>query len=502
MLEALPLVVVTFILISGFVSIVGATQLEDVRANWEKRRCETLVMMMAQMVPTDPKINTSDFASENFQFCMGRYIDSALSTFFAPILKIFDNQINLAGSLKGVANNMNSSATGLMKPITNIFDSVHKKFSAVLFQVLRIFYKIQYAMDRVFGIATASVFAGMSMFRGIMNSINFVITVILIILSILVVLVIFLWFIMWPVVPVILTVIGILSTTVAGASAAGMAGAFCVAPGTKVVLEGGSTKLVEELNPGDKLLQGVVEGVLKTSGSGGECVSIKGITISSCHLVFYKNSWIPAGEHPDALPTSSPEVLYCLNTSSRTWTCLGSTGEACLLRDWEELPESDESDTMWEEMIYEMLNRQAIVSSSSWTAPGRGLLGSETQIYVQGKGVIQIKDVVIGDIVNDIHRGELTFTKVLGVYKDNSEKVPISGPNASAWIWLDQKRVWRHPNKEDIISHTRSMAYHLITESGTFLAGSNLMRDFTEVGSSRIHETYSRTLSLLEEEKV
>ena len=498
MLEALPLIVTTFLLVSAFVSIVATTQLEDVRANWNRRRCETIVMMMAQMVPTDPNIDKSEFASENFKFCTGRYIDSALATFFAPILKVFDKQIDLTNNLKEVTNNMNSAAGGLMKPVGDVFDSVYKKFTAVLFQIIRIFYKIQTAIDRVFGIATASVFAGISMYKAIQNTINFVVTVVLIILAILVVLVIWLWFVMFPLVPIILTTIGIVSATAIGASAAGMGGAFCVAPGTNVVLEDGSLKLVEHLNPGDKLSTGVVEGVLKTTGKGGECVVINGITISASHLIKFQESWIPAGEHPEANPTSSPEFLYCLNTSSRTWQVLG-VSEMYLLRDWEELPDSDSSDTLWEEMIFEMLNRMAIVSSSAWSAPGRGLLGSETPVFVQGKGVVTIKEVEIGDTINDIYSGESSFTKVLGIYKDTSEKVPLSGPNDSAWVWLTSKRVWRHPLKETLNPATESVGYHLITQSGTFIAGSFTMRDFTEVGSSRIHETYERTLSVLQE---
>jgi hypothetical protein len=495
MLEALPLIVTTLVLVSAFVSIVATTQLEDVRLNWEKRRCEPLVMMMAQMVPKDPNIDTSEFASENFKFCIGRFIDSSLAQFFKPILGIFDKQIDLASNLKGVTNNMNKAAGSLMNPVANIFDTVYKKFTAVLFQVIRIFYKIQTAIDRVFGIATASVFAGISMYKGIQNTINFIVTVILIILAILVILVIWLWFVMFPLVPIILTTIGIVSATAVGASAAGMGGAFCVAPGTKVIMENGYTKPVEDLQPGNKISEGIIEGVLKTTGKGGKCVVLKGITISSSHLVHYSGKWIPAGEHPEAVPATSPEFLYCLNTSSRTWKVLGTT--ELLLRDWEELPETDTSDLDWEATIFEMLNRLTIVSTSAWSAPGRGLLGSETLVYIQGKGVIHIKDVEIGDIINDAN---CTFTQVLGIYKDTSERVPISGPNQSAWMWLDDKRIWRHPLKTD--SHNERLGYHLITQSGTFVAANNLMRDFTEVGSSRIHETYARTLSLLEDRNV
>mgnify|MGYP003344928413 CR=1 FL=1 len=62
---------------------------------------------------------------------------------------------------------------------------------------------------------------------------------------------------------------------------------------------------------------------------------------------------------------------------------------------------------------------------------------------------------------------------------------------------MEGKSVWRHPLTP--LSNTEKIGYHFITESGTFLVGSILVRDFTEVGSSRIDKTYDFTQSLLNE---
>ena len=199
MLEAIPLLAVTLIFISAFVYAVASVELNDIRGNWNERRCDPIVMTMAQMVPKEGSKEAEDrssFASDNFQFCMGRLIDASLGIFFAPILKIFDAQLMNAQKVQDVTKNMNMSAASLMSPLSSIFSSLFQKIQGVAYQVARIFYRMNSAFDRVFGIATATVFAGASMMKAIQNTISYVIKVIIIILSVLIILTIFLWFIL------------------------------------------------------------------------------------------------------------------------------------------------------------------------------------------------------------------------------------------------------------------------------------------------------------------
>jgi hypothetical protein len=316
-------------------------------------------------------------------------------------------------------------------------------------------------------------------------------------LIILCILVIFLYFVMWPVIPLILTMIGILSATVYAGNVSGMAGSFCVAPSTLVKTKRG-WKMVCEIETGEELDDGVVEGVLNFDGSGGECVSIDGLIISKSHLIFNGIEWVFAEKHLGAVECPSPIFLYCLNTSSRTWTVKGSvhTSEH-LIRDWEELPDSPHIDFAWETLIDTLLNG---TSKPLRVQPGRGLFGEDTVVWTKNT-TVDICDVVVGDYIKD----KTGFTKVIGVYSDSSEVIPRSGPNRSVWYWSIPKKRWIHPFTEDC-SLKSKYGFHLVTESGTFFIGFNrpglkeskmLVRDFTEVGATRIHETYAFTAASL-----
>jgi hypothetical protein len=493
MLEALPLIAVTVCFISIFLYAYANLQLEEIRTNWDERRCEALVMLLANMVPTDPSIDPSAFAAENFQFCMGKIIDSSLSIMLQPMMASFSGQIDATKPISNAMNNLKNAAFSLLSPLLSIFGNMWGKMKNASFEIFRVYYNIHMAMDRIFGIAAASLFAGMGLFNAIKNGMGFVLQVIIAILIILCILVIYLFFIMWPVIPIILTMIGILSATVYSANVSGMSGSFCVGPDTLVKIGAKKWKRVSEIRPGDALADGFVEGVLQVGKPAhGTCVSIKNVIISKSHLVFH-NGWISAGEHPDAKPAESPNTLYCLNTSSRIWEvkCVDSDS-SLTLRDWEELPESEQTDLAWESLVSNILNGSDKTLHTS--SPGRGLLGPGTLIWAL-LGPTPITQIKIGDYVMD----STGFTKVLGIYKD-IDSVPESGPTHSVWYYMIHKRVWTHAIGicKSEPTHT---GYHLVTESGSFKIGfasqRMLVRDFTEVGANRIHETYPFVKSIL-----
>lgn len=510
MLEALPLLAVTLVFIGIFAYSYATMQLEEIRANWDARRCDPLVMAMAHMVPdkNDPTIDPSDFSSDNFSFCIGRIIDSSISIFLQPVMALFTQQMEATKPINNSMNYLRNMASSLMEPLLSVFNKLWEKFSIVLYQSARIFFKLYSAMDRIFGIATASVFAGMSMYKAIQNSIGYVIQVIIAILAILCVLVVFLFFVMWPVIPIILTMIGILSSTVYAANVSGMRDSFCVGPNTLVRCADGWKK-VSEIECGDVLgAGGIVEGVLKVEcDQSTECVSIRGVIISKTHLVLCDGFWLPAEKHYEAVPVcTTPDFLYCLNTTSRTWEVKGDE-EPFIIRDWEELPEEhEEVDFAWETLIYKLLNGKDADVKPLRQGAGRGLFGKATYVWKDNIGTnIPIDQVRIGDMIGD-GKG---LTRVIGIYKDTSSDTPCSGPNESVWYYMPIKKQWNHPAvSRKSIQEGKKEGYQLVTESGTFMVGyplhpnslkhgRMLVRDFTEVGAARIHETYPFTQSVL-----
>ena len=445
-----------------------------------------MAMLLAQAIPTDPEVDTTEFAFTNFHFCVSGFITASLSQVLGPFLKVFQQQLDITQPISQVLNHLRDAAKSLLYPATKLFQIVWDKFRILTYQVLRIFAKIASSLDRIFGIAISSVFMGMGLWRGIMNSVGFAIRVAIVLIIILSILVVLLWFIMWPVIPVILTMIGFISATAYAGDVAGVSGSFCIAPETLVAMKGG-WKRADQIQPGDTLdKEGVVEGVL--NAKGGACVCIDGVVISDNHLVSWNDTWIPAGMHPNAKKIRfPPDRLICLNTSFRVWRVKANSGSTheLLLRDWEELPEDPTVDAEWETLIAKLLGQPLLQS-----APGRGLLGEWATVWKEEEGPVQIRSIRVGDYVRD---GDGSYTEVLAVYHDTSEFVPISGPNASAWVWSGSQ--WIHPEEDKQVC--AKDGWHLITQSGTFQAGTWIVRDFTEVGIHKLPLTSSFVMQRL-----
>jgi hypothetical protein len=266
----------------------------------------------------------------------------------------------------------------------------------------------------------------------------------------------------------------------------GIAGGLCVAPTTLVAMEKNTWKCVKEIVPGDVLASGaVVEGVLHGSAKDAKFYSIHNTIIADSHLVFHNNKWIFPPEHPDAIPFSGTvDSVYCLNTSDRQWKVKGDlNSDELLLRDWEELPSSDSMDSEWEILISELLNGSPIHPSNSF--PGRGLLSKTSSVFVRGKGPTPLINVCLGDFIKDNDE----FVEVLGVYKDSS------GPSNALWILDPFTQKWIHPSSNFV---NQNDGMQLLTSSGCFTIDSGeRVRDFSEVGLDRIHETYPFTQTKL-----
>jgi hypothetical protein len=459
-------------------------QLGDIRAQWNDRRCEPLVMSMAHLVPEDPNIDPNEFATDNFKFCLNRIVDGVVGFTMKPVLGLFQEQAKMTEPLQDVLNNLRGAAASLMDPITKIFSSFFDKFKMVGLQFARIFYKMMSAFDRVFAILVATVFAGMSLIKGVQNFVGFVIQVCIIILVILSILVIFLWFVMWPLIPVILLAIGFISSTVYAANVSGLSGSFCVAPGTLVACKRGWVP-VEKIRENEELHDGSkVEGRMSMTGENADLVSIYGLIISRTHLLLHNNKWIPAGHHPNAVPAHQEvQMLYCLNTTSRTWL-VNTTNGCILLRDWEELP--DGYDKQWEDLI------RGILKGDPSSCPGRPLFGPGTRVIVQKKGHMFLRDIKVGDLVEG---PDDMWVRVLGIVTDTSERVPKEGPNNAVWR-LTEGGAWGHNPQTRSLPFTTG--YNLIVEGGMFVLENGLVvRDFTEVGAEAIDQTYSFVDSLL-----
>jgi hypothetical protein len=481
----IPMIISTFIYISLFVYVIASTQIQELREDWNSVRCQPFAMFFASYIPTDPSVNTADFSNKNFQFCMGELMDASINLFMTPVTAIFESQVAVAHTTQQSINNLrNSAASDISSPFHVMINYAWQKFQTIMVNVLRVMYNFNSAFQRIFGITLSALFAGVSVFRVIDNMTSFIIKVIMIILTIIICMLLILFIFIQPLIAtIIIPVIVAISATAAGSSAGGMQGAFsganCVAKGTKVKTKN-SWVNVEDLQLGDELWDGTVEGILY--GKGAATVLIHSVPISAMHILYdsYSSRWIFAKDHRDAVPCVSPSSVYSLVTSSHTWIVRSPSGieEELLLRDW---THADGNEELIQRKVCSMLN-------TPFTGiKGIGLIGPESVVLCEDKSV-SISSLNIGDRVWDGTK----FTEVTSIYRSN-ELGNASGPNSSAWRlgpdgWI-QHSVPLLGNQVPLI--------HCGTESGTIVIDGITMRDFNEIEKKDFHALEDFLLSLL-----
>ena len=492
----LALIVLTVTLTGLFAILVASADLEEIKANWPKKRCEVPVVIAAALFkPSYDKRSSSEFAADNFQFCVSKLAKEVISVAFSPLYAVMGQQMNATNVMAGPMNSIRGMIAQGVKSFSNILQTQFKQFTAVSVQVTKIWTHIKFAMGRVGAIVTSIVYFGLSASMLVQNTMSLIINIIMIFIGILAAMILLIFFGILPFIGIIITMIVLLvqaDAETGGWISGGSldAGPFCVDPDANIVMADKTLKSLKTIKIGDKILgtNNIVTGILRVDASKQKLVSIHGVKMSETHSVFYKK-WMRAQEHPQAIFLESRlDELICLNTSEHRAIMKGS--EEIIVGDWDEASDEDDQ-KKWIPWVSQILNNKDIKTFCSTTPP---LASNKAKVDVYGKGLININEVVIGDSVIS----QTGYTKVNGIYNGI---IYSQTPNNPEWIsdgvWINTTDGWttaddglHSDNSENSLTGS-----FLITEDETFFikvqGKTILVRDFTEVGGSRLNQCYS-----------
>ena len=489
--QAWNLSAIVVMLTVGMATMMGLTDIQAIMNDWTNRRCDIDIMFSAFLYkPYDDPRSTSEFAGDNFTFCVKTIFNEGIKILVTPVLAILGKQLDVTDVLKEIFNILRTIKANAMASFMKILDPVWKRFAKTALLFSQNFQRMLSAMSRVGAIALATLYMGMGIQIAIQNTIDFVVKVVIIIMNILVALVAILFLILWPLIPfVILPTIDMLEAAGFGDRLGGLRSGFCFDPSTLITLKTSERVPIGSLKAGDRLWDGSeVEGVLIVDGSLELLYSIDSILVSGDHLLYDERSkeWIPVLHHPSAKHVSyRSKTLVCLRTTNREINLRGSKS-MWKFRDWEELPSG--YDAEWEMIIHHLLNKE--IKKTEKAPSDYPMIGASCEI-LHGTGEKRpISSVKIGDLIF----GDSGATRVTGIYKGTL--VPEDSFTDGVWI---KKEKWEH--LEPSGRGSLKPGYHLTTESGTFWVDtkefSGFVRDFTEVGVERLSLTYPFVQAIL-----
>lgn len=506
-------IIIIFLFITGF--LISTLERTKVMNNWEKRRCQLHVMIAGRFFKPDSDPRTpSEFSQENFEFCTKTYVDSFLSLFMAPINALLSKLSGATSGATSLLTTIREIAQRIYTAFTSYLSSFFVKFNRSIFEMSRIVQYIRMAVQRIIGIAVSAIYIGITVFRGIINSIQAIIRVVLIICAIMIVILIILWFVLFPFIPIILAtltaiiaVVTAFSFIIKGAlvtDAEKKKGSFCFSDSTKVWIKHPDhsiqLKSVKDIQLGDELAYhcGKITTILHLSGKNIELYDILGINVSESHLVQGEDKkWKEVKDDERSIKVDiKSDILYCFNTTSNKIPVCTEKADVLYFRDWEEISNDDEiGQLMWNYIVLQLLNKNQ--KNIDWKKDINRLselplVGMDTLIKIKD-GFIPISNIKMGDKVIDKEDREV---EVLGIIYGEVEGLKEIDKKWTIGLYEWINNNWRKSNDTIIKGTDKIKGLYLITESGELIimgedGKDRIVRDFTEVGYVNIHQTYS-----------
>jgi hypothetical protein len=486
----------TLSLTIGLAFILNEGSRNEIIAHWSERRCDFDVLLSSFLYkPSDDSRSSSEFAADNFNFCVTSKTATYLQTIFGVLFEVLRKQFAASDIMTQVFKVLRVQLNSIYEPFAAFMNRFYVKFMQVGFLTSRVFQHLYMAMKKAAATAIASIFVAMSLQTSFLNGIDLVIKVIMIFLYILMGLA-FIFFL--PILPflviVLITVSGIESAM--PGSTGPMGSVFCFYKATPVQMSDGKCKPISQIKPDDILQDTIrVQSVIQVPWQ--TLYEIDGISVSGYHQIYHNGKAIYVKDHPRAIKSKKEEqTLWTLVTDKRIIPVMGSKGTLKFM-DWDEIPDTRLAQIAWDIIVYEMLNNEECTDKRApFSAP---CLDRTIQVLVSDEGWKPLSEIKIGHSIYGING----WTKVVG----KCERIVEIGLNKDGnWIsdgnWiLNEKGKWDHifGNYEDI----KWQGLQLITDSGVFKIKMKngkeyIVRDFTEVGLEKIAESDTRVESLLE----
>jgi len=313
--QMLGILLTTLIFIGVMIGSTCVINIADVKNNWEKYRCRPDVMFMAPIYGQN--------AASNLEYCLKNGFDKQASGAIAPFYTFMGSFASTLVALLGSINSIKMTFATIIGSSNTVFNEFSSRIKALFYRIQMTAIRMKFMMSRIFGMMYSIMFMGMS---GIKAGTNLGRTPLFDLLN-----------------------------------------AICFDPDTPIVLKRGRVP-IKDIKIGDIFAAGdTVTAVFEFQGDGQEMVNLGGIRVSTNHYVKYKNVWIEAGSHPDAIPIGAWEgPLICLNTNTQSFH-IGNY----LFRDYD----GCEPDKKALDHVLKMLNGSPTTSSCTSGIMG---FGSET----------------------------------------------------------------------------------------------------------------------------
>jgi hypothetical protein len=320
---------------------------EAIADDWINQRCKPQNIPFAGFISKPDGQTAFQYTSDNFQYCVQniltnitgyalqpfQYMIQSLTTIFA---KMADSIQQIREIINRLRNNFRKFAEDVLSRILNI-----------MIPIQRIFIALMDAFQKIQGVMTGGLYTMLGSYYTLQSLMGAILELIIKVLVTLVIIIVGLWVMpfTWPAAAsmsavflafsIPLAIIIVFMTEVLHIKSSKIPKLRCFDRKTRIHLDDGTFKHIEEIKPKDRLWDGsMVTAKIQVTAEDLKMYNLNGIIVSESHIVNHNGNWIPVRDHPLAIKILryNEPYLYCINTTSKI-IILNNT----IFTDWDEI---------------------------------------------------------------------------------------------------------------------------------------------------------------------
>jgi hypothetical protein len=473
--------VIIFLLVTLFVFVVysyckiGITK-EAIASDWTNQRCKPQNILFAGFI-TKPEGKTSfQYTGENFQYCVQNILLNITSYALLPFQYATNSIVNLFNSLGTAIDSIRNVTANVRGNIKIFSEDVLQRILNTLVPLQAVFLAVKDTFNKIQGVMVSGLYTMLGSYYTLQALMGAILELIIKMLIVLVAIIVGLWILpfTWPAaasmtavflgISIPLAIIIHFMTDVLHVQASGIPKLRCFDKNVEIRMADGSLKYIKDIEVGDELFsKNKVTSKIKVLAKELLMYNLNGIIVSENHIVRYGGSWIPVCKHPDALQLLdyTEPYLYCLNTN---WKIININDT--IFADWDELFGKNLDAILKETNKYFKNKKNTSMDTENlnntnnihrYLDDGYNKLAI---ITLKDKTLKFIKNIEIGDIVEDIYGNETMVYGIVEIDKNNIEKYS------------------EETNLEKKYRNDDNKLYHLLTNSGRFIVNEKLTNDY------------------------
>lgn len=452
----------------------------EIQQNWQTEKCKLGIIPFAGLINAPEGEDWIQYTSDNFQNCLYNVQASIAGDALMPVTFITNLISKTVKELSDALQSIREMMYKVRSSIKDFTQSVMARILNIMIPLQRIMIAMKNFMAQGQGVLTSGLYMSMGSYNTLQSLTGAIVEFIIIILIILAAIIVALWIVpfTWGFAAAMTVVflsisipIAIIATFMAEylhvTPSMGIPTVKCFDEDTEIILKNNKPVKIKDLNEGDILMNGdIITAVIQITSKNSTMYKLNNIIVSDSHLVYYKNDIIKVSSHPNAfkIKNYNKPFLYCLNTSSKE-IYLNNT----VFLDWDDMNHKNF------EKIKKILKTYKKDTLNYFFDGG---FREDTKIITKNKGEIQIKDIQIGDVLDEKGNFVYGIVKINIGDRDSYEEIHLGNNEKINYIGILNNICPFKLNIKTFNIQNNYKYYHILTTKGNFYIQNILFYDY------------------------